>query len=155
MMGNITFVKDSTSLQPCGSFIFKSNKKKPVPRVSCLGLLFGVDIEILIRGLISRVQGDRCRFCLETHTRLGKRVFGLEKLIVPLAFGLWAHAVWWRDLSSFTQSQSRTYQLQGHANKSQPGDILSGLHTLDLVTNKPRANSAPRLKTFWRHTNSV
>lgn len=28
MMGNITFVKDSTTLQLCGSFIFESNKNQ-------------------------------------------------------------------------------------------------------------------------------
>lgn len=61
--------------------------------------------------------------------------------------------VWWRDPSSFTQSQSRTYQLQGRANKSRPaspGTFYQVPPPCDLVTNKPRANSSldPPSETF-------
>lgn len=56
MIGNITFVKDSTTLQLCGSFILNSNKKKPILRAPCRGLLLCVYIVILIGEFISRIQ---------------------------------------------------------------------------------------------------
>lgn len=53
---------------------------------------------------------------------------------------------WWRDLSSFTQLQSRRYQRQGQANKSHAAKLGTFYQALHVVTNKVRANSPPHLK---------
>lgn len=107
--------------------------------MSRLGLLFGVDIEI-------------CCFCLQTGSWLETVSLVWRKW--PSRSSLWSVSTgeWWRDLSSFTQSQSRIDQLQGHVNKRQPGDILSNPASLNSGTNKPRANSAPHLQTIYVQT---
>lgn len=95
-MGNITFVNNSTTLQLCGSFIFKSNKKA-VPRVACLALFFGFDVGMLIREVVSRDQGTRAASVSKLAADWEKHGFGLEKPTVLLAaVGLRAHAhtVW-------------------------------------------------------------
>lgn len=69
MMGNITFVKDSTTLQLCGSFIFKSNKTK-------------ISSQSVLSGFIVLCWSCHIHQCWSPGSRgswhpMAKRVFGL------------------------------------------------------------------------------
>ncbi len=80
--------------------------------------------------------------CLEKIVRFATVLVSMCICVCVCVWG--EHMVWWRALSSFTQSQSRSYQLQGQANKSYPASQGTFYQAL-LLSIWSQTNQEPTL----------
>lgn len=74
MMGNVTLVKDSTTLQVCGSFIFKSNKNQ-FPE--CPAWVYCLVLILKYAASVSKLAADWKRCLWSGESDRPARLFGL------------------------------------------------------------------------------